>query len=125
LSSTPQVLCSTPRGSEFQVVLKKIPSSASRQSIGLRPGPGHGDFSHGLQCCCVWVAGADPQGGLGGPRHTLSQAHRIPACSVHLCRSMRDAAILRLPPFQEPREQRPGFETTHTHPANFAVNEHE
>jgi hypothetical protein len=40
LSSTPQVLGLTPRGSEFQVVVKKTPSSVPRQSKGLRLSPG-------------------------------------------------------------------------------------
>jgi hypothetical protein len=44
-SSTPQVLGSTPRGSEFQAVVKKIPSFVPRQSTGLRLSPGH-DRSH-------------------------------------------------------------------------------
>jgi hypothetical protein len=42
LSSTPQVLGSTPRGSEFQAVVKKIPSYVLRQSTGLRLSPGRG-----------------------------------------------------------------------------------
>jgi hypothetical protein len=42
LSSTPQVLGSTPRGSEFQAVVKKIPSFVPRQSTGLRLSPGRG-----------------------------------------------------------------------------------
>jgi hypothetical protein len=41
LSSTPWVLASTLRGSEFQAVVNKIPSSIQRQSTGLRLGPGH------------------------------------------------------------------------------------
>jgi hypothetical protein len=42
MSNTSQVLGSTPCGSEFQVVVKKIPSSVSRQSTGLKPGLGRG-----------------------------------------------------------------------------------
>ena len=37
---TPRVLGLTPHGSEFQAVVKKIPSSVPCQSIGLRTGPG-------------------------------------------------------------------------------------
>jgi hypothetical protein len=33
---------STPRGSEFQVVVKKIPSYVPRQNTGLRLSPGRG-----------------------------------------------------------------------------------
>jgi hypothetical protein len=36
LISTTQVLGSSPRGSEFQVVVRKILTYVSRQSIGLR-----------------------------------------------------------------------------------------
>jgi hypothetical protein len=46
VSSTPQVLSSTPRGNEFQTVVKKFPSFVPRQSTGLRPGPSR--FSDGL-----------------------------------------------------------------------------
>ena len=46
-----QVLGSTPRGSEFQAGVKKIPSSVLRQSTGLRNRP----VLTGLRCRCVWV----------------------------------------------------------------------
>jgi hypothetical protein len=42
LSSTPQVLGSTPRESEFQAVVKKISSSVPRQSTGLKISSGGG-----------------------------------------------------------------------------------
>jgi hypothetical protein len=42
--STRQILSLTPRGSEFQAGVKKIPSSAPHQSIGLGPGFGRGRF---------------------------------------------------------------------------------
>jgi hypothetical protein len=51
LSSTSRVLGLTPRVSEFQAVVKKIPSSVPCQSTGLTPGPGRGRFGGFLDLC--------------------------------------------------------------------------
>ena len=57
-SGTPQVLGSTPRGSEFQVEVKKIPSSVPEcQSIGLRHGPGRGRLTWAMMPLCKGGAG--------------------------------------------------------------------
>jgi hypothetical protein len=59
LSSTPQVLGSTPRGREFQVVVKKIHSSVPRQSTGLRLSPGRGRSHMGFDAAVYeWDRGS-------------------------------------------------------------------
>jgi hypothetical protein len=49
LSGTPQVLGSIPRGSEFQVVVKKIPSFVPNQSTGQEPAHSQ------VTVPCVWM----------------------------------------------------------------------
>jgi hypothetical protein len=59
LSSTPQVLGSTPRGSEFQVVVKKILSSVPRQSTSLRLSPDRGRSHMGFDAAVYeWGRGS-------------------------------------------------------------------
>jgi hypothetical protein len=50
---------STPRGSEFQAVLKKIPSSVPRQSTDLRLSPGRGRSHMGFDAAVYgWGRGS-------------------------------------------------------------------
>jgi hypothetical protein len=59
MSSTPRVLDSTPRRSEFQVVVKKNPSSVPRQSTGLRLSSDRGRSHMGFDAAVYgWQGGA-------------------------------------------------------------------